>query len=89
MKLIVTFHSFTIMPNNRTVIRILSVADGHQDGDIYKLQNGSIRLCHNLETAQRRTGGGGFNPPEIPKFWQSCIWLHIEQKMFSVPIPTS
>ena len=27
--------------------------------------------------------------PEIPKFWQSWIWLQIEQKMFSVPIPTS
>ena len=28
-------------------------------------------------------------PPEITKFWQSCIWLQIERKMFSVPIPTS
>ena len=33
---------------------------------------------------------GGFKPPpKIPKFWQSCIWLQIERKMFSVPIPTS
>ena len=28
-------------------------------------------------------------PPEIPKFWHSCIWLQIERKMFSVPIPAS
>ena len=36
-------------------------------------------------------GFGGFNapPPEIPKFWQIRTGLQIEQKMFSVPIPTS
>ena len=28
-------------------------------------------------------------PPEIPKFWRSCILLQIERKMFSVPITTS
>jgi hypothetical protein len=26
------------------------VVDGHQEGDINKLQNSSITLCHNLET---------------------------------------
>ena len=39
---------------------------------------------------QWRTKEGGSNPPpEIPKFWQSRTKLQIEQKMFSVPIPTS
>jgi len=43
------------MKESRTVIRVLSVADGHQDGDIYKLKNSSIRLCHNLETGSTLT----------------------------------
>ena len=39
---------------------------------------------------QWRTEGGGLGcstppHPEITKFWQSCIWLQIERKMFSVP----
>jgi hypothetical protein len=36
-------------------------------------------------------GGGCSNPPppNIPKFWQSSIWLQIERKMFSVHIPAS
>jgi len=38
------------MKESRTVIRILSVADGLQDSDMYILKNSSIGLCHNLET---------------------------------------
>ena len=48
---------------------------------------------HQGARAQWRTEGvfGGVQPPppEIPKFWQSRTGLQIEQKMFSVPIPTS
>ena len=49
----------------------------------------SLCLCSIIQTSGVPRGGGFgvFNPPpEIPKFWQSCIWLQIERKMFSVPI---
>jgi len=49
------------MKESRTVIRILSVADGLQDHDIYKLKNSSIRLCHNLETRSTLTLKGNEN----------------------------
>ena len=49
------------MKESKTVIRILSVADGHQEGDIYKLQNKSIRLCHNLETGSTLAYKGNEN----------------------------
>jgi len=49
------------MKESRTVIRILSVADGQQDSDIYTLQNSSIRLCHNWETGSTLTQKGNEN----------------------------
>ena len=45
-----------------------------------------------LNTSGLLVGGGGlggFNPPEIPKFWQSRTGLLIERKMFSFSIPKS
>ena len=51
--------------------------------------------CHSrtyvsvLTESYRRGGVMVFNPREIPKFWQSRTGLQIEQKMYSVPIPTS
>jgi len=43
------------MKESKTVIDVLSVADGHQEYDMYKLQNSSIRLCHNLATGSPLT----------------------------------
>ena len=50
---------------------------------------------HNNTRMQWRTEGGGLGcsnsapPPSKFRSWHSCIWLQIERKMFSVPIPTS
>ena len=61
---------------------------------IFKICLSNIYLNHlSLWSVAYRGGVGGWGvqppPPEIPKFWQSCIWLQIERKIFSVPTPTS
>jgi hypothetical protein len=77
--------------NSNGLISDTIIAVGRGEIQTRNLENTSLQ-CYtyiNLTSGVPRGGFGVFKTPEIPKFWQSCIWLQIERKMFSVPIPPS